>query len=92
MKESNVRRKTNSNQKILHNEQLNTMGLRARQDEVQLLMNNIQPSCICLEEVVLENIKYILVRKYEFYSTDHKAIEARERQQSQTGKKYNTKG
>ena len=32
-------------------------------------MNRFQPFCICLQEVMLENVKYNLGREYEFYAT-----------------------
>ena len=32
-------------------------------------MNKFQPSCTCLQEVMLDNVKYNLGREYEFYAT-----------------------
>ena len=32
-------------------------------------MNWIQPCCICLQEVMLENIEYNQEREYKFYAT-----------------------
>ena len=49
--------------------QRNCKGLRAIYEEVRFLMNRFQISCICLQEVMLENIKYNLGREYEFYTT-----------------------
>ena len=40
-------------------------GLRARNEKVQLF----QPFCICLQEVMLENVKYNLGGEYKFYAT-----------------------
>ena len=48
--------------------QWNCKGLRVRHEEVKLLINRSQPSCICLQEVMLENVKYNLGREYEFYA------------------------
>ena len=49
----------------------NCKGLRARHEEVRLLMNRFQSSCICLQEVMLENVEFNLVREYGFYETFH---------------------
>ena len=49
--------------------QWNCKELRARHKEVQLLMNRHQPSCLCLQEVMLENDKYRPRREYKFYAT-----------------------
>ena len=38
--------------------QWNCKGLRARHKEVRLLINKIQPSCICLQEIMLDNPEY----------------------------------
>ena len=46
----------------------NCKGLRARHEEVQLLMNKFRPSCICQQEVMLENVRYNLGREYKFYA------------------------
>ena len=43
-------------------------NLRARQEEVRLLRNRHQPSCICLQEVMLENKEYNLGQEYEFHA------------------------
>ena len=48
--------------------QWNCKGPRARHEEVELLMNKSQPSCICLQEVMPENVKYNLVKEYKFYA------------------------
>ena len=44
-------------------------GLMARYKEVWFLMNRFQPSCLCLQEVMLDNVKYNLGREYIFYAT-----------------------
>ena len=41
----------------------------ARHKEIRLLMIKFQPSCICLQKVMLENVMYNLERKYNFYAT-----------------------
>ena len=41
----------------------------ARLEEVQLLINKTQPSCICLLEILLDNPKYNINRKYDLYAT-----------------------
>ena len=48
--------------------QLNCKGLRARLEEVKLLINRLQPSCICPQVVMLEIVKYNLGRGFEFYA------------------------
>ena len=58
--------------------QWNCKGLKARHEEVQLLMNRHQPSCTCLQEVMLENSKYSLEREYEFSATTPWVRETRE--------------
>ena len=58
-------------------------GLGARHEEVRLLMNNIKPSYICLEEILCENVKYSLERQCEFYATVPLGQEARTGQQLQ---------
>ena len=50
--------------------QCNCKEMIARHEEVRLLMNRHQPSCICLQEVMLENDKYNLRREYKFYATN----------------------
>ena len=49
--------------------QWNCKRIRVRHKEVRLLMNRFQLSCICLQEVILENVKYNLGREYDFYAT-----------------------
>ena len=49
--------------------QWNCKALRVRHKKVKLLMNNSQSSCICLQEVMLENVKFNLGREYKFYAT-----------------------
>ena len=49
--------------------QWNSKEFKGRQEEIWLLMNRNQPSCICLQEVILENDKYNLERLYKFYAT-----------------------
>ena len=44
--------------------QWNCKSLRATHKEVLLLMNKFQSSCICLEEVMQENVKYNLETEY----------------------------
>ena len=46
--------------------QWNCKGPRARHKVVRLLMNRHKPSCICLQELMLENNKHNLGREYEF--------------------------
>ena len=46
-------------------------------------MNNFYPSCISLQEVMLENVKYNLGRECFFMQQCHQAKEAREGQQLQ---------
>ena len=46
--------------------QWNHKGLRARHKKVWFLMNIFQLSCICLQEVMLENLSIIQERKYDF--------------------------
>ena len=48
--------------------QWNCKRLRARHEEVRLLMNRHHPSCVCLQEVMLENNNYNLGREYEFHA------------------------
>ena len=50
--------------------QWNCKGLRARHEEFQLLMNRYQPSCIFLQDVMLENDKYSLGKEYEYYGIE----------------------
>ena len=66
-------------------------GPRARHVEVQLLINKIGLSCICLQEVMLENTKYNLGRKCEFYATAPPGQGSKGGQKSQSGKTYHTK-
>ena len=40
-----------------------------RHEDVRLLMNRHQPSCICLQEVMLENNEYNLGQEYKFHET-----------------------
>ena len=47
--------------------QWNCKGLRARHEEVWLLINNIQPSCIYLQEIMLNNNNYSIERRYKLY-------------------------
>ena len=49
--------------------QLNCKGLGARHEEVQVLMNKIQPNCICLKELMLENNEYSIGREYKGFAT-----------------------
>ena len=67
--------------------QRNCKGQRARHEEVQLLMNRHQYSCIYLQVVMLENNKYNLGRKYKFYATTPWVGEAREGLQLQLRKR-----
>ena len=43
--------------------------MRAKLEVVWLLINNMQPSCICLQEIMLNNPNYIIDRKYDLYAT-----------------------
>ena len=65
--------------------------VRARSDEVRLLMIKIQPSYACLQDVMLENTKYNLGRKCEFYATAPPGQGSKGGQKSQSGKTYHTK-
>ena len=49
--------------------QWNCKGLRARHEEVRLLVNRFQPFRICLLEVMMGNARYNLEREYKFYAT-----------------------
>ena len=71
--------------------QWNSKGLKARHKEVQLLMNRFQPSCMCLQEVMLENVKYNLGREYKFMQQSLLVKKARDEPQLQIKKKYHTK-
>ena len=51
--------------------------LRARLEEVWLLINKMQPSCICLQEIMLDNPKYNIDRKYWQRSKGEAAIAVR---------------
>ena len=46
----------------------NCKALRTKHEEVRLLMNKFQPSCICLQEIILEKVKNNLGREYKFYA------------------------
>ena len=48
--------------------QWNSKGLRASHEEVRLLMNRRQPSCVCLQKLMLENNKYNLGREYQLHA------------------------
>ena len=47
--------------------QWNCKGLRVRHVEAKFLMNRSQPFCICLQELMLEKVKYNLEGEYKFY-------------------------
>ena len=64
--------------------QWNCKGLRARHEEIQLLMNKVQHNCICLHEVMLEKKGNILPKTKEMKHKESKLNTVPEKKHNKT--------